>query len=55
MQKVLLDKVEIEDLLDGVYRIHKRLDGLCSIAVHNEGKLNLKLLYVCGFVLGSIS
>ncbi|GIR60081.1 MAG: hypothetical protein CM15mP65_26620 [Crocinitomicaceae bacterium] len=23
MQKVLLDKVEIEDLLDGVYRIHK--------------------------------
>ena len=28
MQKVLLDKIEMEDLLDGVYRIHKRLDNV---------------------------
>ena len=31
MQKVLLDKVEIEDLLDGVYRIHKRLDKVDNV------------------------
>ena len=36
MQKVLLDKVEIEDLLDGVYRIHKRLDQVDNVIKANK-------------------
>ena len=36
MQKVLLDKIEIEDLLDGVYRIHKRLDKVDNVIKANK-------------------
>tara|TARA_B100001287_G_C22298764_1_gene351775 strand:- start:140 stop:403 length:264 start_codon:yes stop_codon:yes gene_type:complete len=31
MQKVLLDQIEIEDLLNGVQRIHKRLDKVDEV------------------------
>ena len=41
MQKVLLDKVEIEDLLDGVYRIHKRLDKVDNVIKANTNTNNL--------------
>ena len=36
MQKVLLDKIEMEDLLDGVYRIHKRLDQVDNVIKANK-------------------
>jgi hypothetical protein len=36
MQKVLLDKIEMEDLLDGVYRIHKRLDKVDNVIKSNK-------------------